>query len=214
MQHTQSIQHSIPNKLYFRIGEVSDLVGVKPYVLRYWESEFSDIRPAKSKSGQRLYKRRDVEVLMKIRNLLYDERFTINGARRRLKDWAHEQGHEFSEPHEPEVVPDELLDDESGLSAGAEETASVAEASLEPQHDISISHPVEAAVPVVAPKSIVVPLRTEFRASQLAQPSIAEFKQSMRDVKPIPTKPQPDNRKLLTKMRRELEDMLQALKMS
>ena len=57
----------IPNKLYFRIGEVSDLVGVRPYVLRYWESEFQDIKPTKSKSGQRLYKRRDVEQLMRIR---------------------------------------------------------------------------------------------------------------------------------------------------
>lgn len=76
----------IPNKLYFRIGEVSDLVGVKPYVLRYWESEFPDIRPSKSKSGQRLYKRRDVELLVRIKELLYDERFTINGARKRLKD--------------------------------------------------------------------------------------------------------------------------------
>jgi DNA-binding transcriptional MerR regulator len=76
----------IPNKLYFRIGEVSDLVGVRPYVLRYWESEFPDIKPTKSKSGQRLYKRRDVEQLMRIRQLLYEERFTIDGARKRLKE--------------------------------------------------------------------------------------------------------------------------------
>ncbi len=76
----------IPNKLYFRIGEVSDLVGVRPYVLRYWESEFPDIKPTKSKSGQRLYKRRDVEQLMKIKQLLYEERFTIDGARKKLKE--------------------------------------------------------------------------------------------------------------------------------
>lgn len=77
---------TIPNKLYFRIGEVASLLGVKPYVLRYWETEFPDIKPTKSKSGQRLYKRRDVETLMKIRELLYEERFTINGARKRLKE--------------------------------------------------------------------------------------------------------------------------------
>lgn len=76
----------IPNKLYFRIGEVSKLISVEPYVLRYWESEFPDIKPSKSKSGQRLYKRRDVEMLVKIKELLYDERYTINGARKRLKD--------------------------------------------------------------------------------------------------------------------------------
>ena len=74
----------IPNKLYFRIGEVADLIGVKPYVLRYWETEFSDIKPVKSKSGQRLYKRRDVEMLFTIRTLLYEKRFTINGARQQL----------------------------------------------------------------------------------------------------------------------------------
>jgi DNA-binding transcriptional MerR regulator len=78
----------MPDKLYFRIGEVSDIVGVKPYVLRYWESEFSDIHPTKSKSGQRLYKRRDVEMLLLIKQLLYEERFTINGARKRLKEIA------------------------------------------------------------------------------------------------------------------------------
>lgn len=76
----------IPNKLYFRIGEVSDLVGVRPYVLRYWETEFPEIKPMKSKSGQRLYKRKDVESLVRIKELLYGERFTIDGARKRLKD--------------------------------------------------------------------------------------------------------------------------------
>lgn len=76
----------IPNKLYFRIGEVSKLLNVEPYVLRYWESEFPDIKPSKSKSGQRLYKRRDVETLVKIKELLYDERYTIDGARKRIKD--------------------------------------------------------------------------------------------------------------------------------
>lgn len=87
-------QYAIPNKLYFRIGEVSDLVGVKPYVLRYWESEFPDIKPSKSKSGQRLYKRRDVELLLRIKELLYEERFTINGARKRLKDFGRVEAKE------------------------------------------------------------------------------------------------------------------------
>ncbi|MFH0798629.1 MAG: MerR family transcriptional regulator [Pseudomonadota bacterium] len=94
----------IPNKLYFRIGEVSDLVGVKPYVLRYWESEFPDIKPTKSKSGQRLYKRRDVEMLVKVKGLLYDERFTINGARKRLKDIGRTDGRESSHSAETEAV--------------------------------------------------------------------------------------------------------------
>ncbi|MBI4238156.1 MAG: MerR family transcriptional regulator [Deltaproteobacteria bacterium] len=83
---TAARRRTVPNKLYFRIGEVSDIVGVKPYVLRYWETEFSDIRPTKSKSGQRLYKRRDVELLLMIRELLYDERYTIDGAKQRLRE--------------------------------------------------------------------------------------------------------------------------------
>lgn len=91
---TALVQGTIPDKLYFRIGEVSDIVGVKPYVLRYWESEFPDVRPTKSKSGQRLYKRRDVELLLRIRELLYQERFTINGARKRLKDSTRSSGDE------------------------------------------------------------------------------------------------------------------------
>lgn len=98
----------IPNKLYFRIGEVSDIVRVKPYVLRYWESEFSDIKPSKSKSGQRLYKRRDVEMLVKIKELLYDERFTINGARKRLKETMKCDGKESE--HAVDGIHDEAAE--------------------------------------------------------------------------------------------------------
>jgi len=87
----------IPNKLYFRIGDVSDIVGVKPYVLRYWESEFPDIKPSKSKSGQRLYKRRDVELLLNIKTLLYNERFTIDGARKQLKEMGRGEGAKAAE---------------------------------------------------------------------------------------------------------------------
>src|SRR5271155_1972680 len=74
----------LPAKLYFRIGEVADLVGVEPHVLRYWEREFRTIRPTKSAKGQRVYSRRDVENLMRVRELLYKEGFTIAGAKKRL----------------------------------------------------------------------------------------------------------------------------------
>ena len=76
----------IPDKVYFKIGEVAEIVGVKPYVLRYWETEFPDIAPAKSKSKQRLYKRKEVEMILRIRDLLYKEKFTIEGARKRLEE--------------------------------------------------------------------------------------------------------------------------------
>lgn len=74
----------IPDKLYFRIGEVADLLGVEPYVLRYWESEFPKLAPKKSGTGHRLYRRKDVELLLKIKHLLYEKRFTIEGARQTL----------------------------------------------------------------------------------------------------------------------------------
>jgi DNA-binding transcriptional MerR regulator len=75
---------SLPPKLYFRIGEVATLVGVEPHVLRYWEREFRSIRPTKSAKGQRVYSRRDVENLMRVRDLLYSEGFTIAGAKKKL----------------------------------------------------------------------------------------------------------------------------------
>src|SRR5215469_17918703 len=80
----------IPDKLYFRIGEVSEILGVEPYVLRYWESEFSQLAPKKSGTGHRLYRRKDVELLLRIKRLLYEERFTIEGARQSLRAAAPE----------------------------------------------------------------------------------------------------------------------------
>lgn len=76
----------IPDKLYFRIGEVARLTGIQPYILRYWESEFPLLQPKKSGTGQRLYRKRDIEIVLKIKQLLYDQRFTIAGAKRRLQD--------------------------------------------------------------------------------------------------------------------------------
>ncbi len=76
---------TLPPKLYFRIGEVASLVGVEPHVLRYWEREFRSIRPTKSAKGQRVYSRRDVENLMRVRELLYAEGFTIAGAKKKLQ---------------------------------------------------------------------------------------------------------------------------------
>src|SRR6186713_2654976 len=75
----------IPDKLYFKIGEVSELLGVEAYVLRYWESEFPVLSPKKSGTGHRLYRRKDVELLLRIKHLLYDKRFTIEGARQSLQ---------------------------------------------------------------------------------------------------------------------------------
>ncbi len=73
-----------PNKLFYRIGEVSRLTGLEPYVLRYWETEFPQIKPGKSSSGQRLYKRKDLDNVLQIKQLLYEEGYTISGARKKL----------------------------------------------------------------------------------------------------------------------------------
>jgi DNA-binding transcriptional MerR regulator len=80
----QSGTPDIPDKLYFKIGEVSDLLGVEPYVLRYWETEFTVLSPKKSGTGHRLYRRKDVELLLRIKHLLYERKFTIEGARQTL----------------------------------------------------------------------------------------------------------------------------------
>lgn len=75
---------AFPDKLFYKIGEVSKITGIEPYVLRYWESEFPFLRPRKSKSGQRIYIKKDLELILDIKNLLYNERYTIAGVRRRL----------------------------------------------------------------------------------------------------------------------------------
>ena len=77
----------IPAKRYFTIGEVSDLCAVKPHVLRYWESQFRFLNPAKNRSGNRVYKGREVELIMLVKHLLYTEKFTIDGARQRIHQY-------------------------------------------------------------------------------------------------------------------------------
>ena len=76
---------SIPEKLYYKIGEVSQITGVEPYVLRYWESEFKIIVPGRTNSKQRLYRRKDLDLILEIKKLLYEEKFTISGAKKKLQ---------------------------------------------------------------------------------------------------------------------------------
>jgi DNA-binding transcriptional MerR regulator len=98
----------IPDKLYFRIGEVSRIAGVPAYVLRFWEKEFPRIKPKRAPSGQRLYRKRDVERILTVKHLLYEKKFTIEGARRRLRK-------DRTEPNRPDEasalaeIRDELL---------------------------------------------------------------------------------------------------------
>jgi len=84
MQNSKPVHKNIPDKLYFRIGEVSKIAGLATYVLRFWETEFPRIRPKRTSSGQRLYTRNDIELILKIKNLLHEKKFTIQGARQHL----------------------------------------------------------------------------------------------------------------------------------
>jgi DNA-binding transcriptional MerR regulator len=104
----------IPEKLYFRIGEVADLCQLPAYVLRFWESEFPQLRPVKSSTGQRMYRRKDVEHVLRIKELLYEQGFTIAGARQQFR--AELQDHKKQHPLPfPSQRPRELAHIRSGL---------------------------------------------------------------------------------------------------
>jgi len=75
----------LPDKMFYKIGEVSQILGLKPFVIRYWESEFKQLRPSKNETGQRVYRKKDILILQRIKELLYEELYTIPGARRRLE---------------------------------------------------------------------------------------------------------------------------------
>jgi DNA-binding transcriptional MerR regulator len=91
----------LPDKLFFKIGEVAQLVGVRPHVLRYWESEFSALRPLKTRGAHRVYRRRDVELAVLLRRLLHDEGLTVSGAKKRLRESGRDR---VSSPSDPAAV--------------------------------------------------------------------------------------------------------------
>ncbi|HQM44442.1 MAG: MerR family transcriptional regulator [Syntrophaceae bacterium] len=94
----------IPEKAYFRIGEVSKILNVEPYVIRYWETEFKTVKPSRTKTDQRLYRKKDVEELLTIRNLLYEQRFTISGAKQQLLKTRSEE-----QPRTPSDQEEKLI---------------------------------------------------------------------------------------------------------
>jgi DNA-binding transcriptional MerR regulator len=105
----------IPDKLYFRIGEVSSLCRLPAYVLRFWETEFPQLKPVKSSTGQRMYRQRDVENVLHIKKLLYDEGFTIAGARQQLKDEAKPQKRQSGLPFPKQDKSESLKKVRQGL---------------------------------------------------------------------------------------------------
>jgi len=112
----------IPEKLFFRIGEVCDLIKVQPHVLRYWETEFPMLAPQKNRAGQRVYRRKDVEMVFRIRDLLYEEKFTIAGAKKRLLDEIRGSSGRSRQPDDAEEIEKE----EPELEPAPTQNASVA----------------------------------------------------------------------------------------
>ena len=114
-----SVTTELPDRLYFKIGEVTKIVGVKPYVLRYWETEFSMIRPGKTRSKHRLYRRRDVQTLLEIKRLLHTERYTIEGAKRCLKTpQKPEKPDKAEKPEKPEKLTPAARKEQMALPLG------------------------------------------------------------------------------------------------
>jgi DNA-binding transcriptional MerR regulator len=119
---------SIPAKRYFTIGEVGELCGVKPHVLRYWEQEFTQLRPIKRRGNRRYYQHHEVLMIRRIRDLLYEQGFTISGARNKMQELAQAQKGLKKDLIENDSLDDELLDDfdEDGTPSEALEKASMA----------------------------------------------------------------------------------------
>jgi DNA-binding transcriptional MerR regulator len=119
---------SIPAKRYFTIGEVGELCGVKPHVLRYWEQEFTQLRPIKRRGNRRYYQHHEVLMIRRIRDLLYEQGFTISGARNKMQELAQAQKGLKKDVLENGLLDDELLDDfdEEGAPSAALENASMA----------------------------------------------------------------------------------------
>ena len=124
---------SIPAKRYFTIGEVGELCGVKPHVLRYWEQEFTQLRPVKRRGNRRYYQHHEVLMIRRIRDLLYEQGFTISGARNKMQELAHAQKGYRKDPlatteiednsSEALEVDDEMLEDEAEFAGPALESA-------------------------------------------------------------------------------------------
>ncbi|HET9742949.1 MAG TPA: MerR family transcriptional regulator [Terriglobales bacterium] len=114
-KHKPTSEIAIPDKLYFRIGEVAKLCSLPAYVLRFWETEFPQLKPNKSSTNQRLYRRKDVENVVRVKRLLYEEGYTIPGARQMLKSEARQDHKQSALPFQEATRTAELRDIKQGL---------------------------------------------------------------------------------------------------
>jgi DNA-binding transcriptional MerR regulator len=132
-------ERKIPNKLFFKIGEVCELTDIQPYVLRYWETEFPTLAPAKNSSGQRIYRRRDIETVIRIKELLYGEGFTVAGARKKIEQ---EQAGRVDTPVSSAVLETAFEGVEPDVKIGPTPSAAAIRAAM--------AHPPSSAEPAVA----------------------------------------------------------------
>lgn len=149
----------IPEKLFFKIGEVCELIKVQPHVLRYWETEFPMLAPQKNRAGQRVYRRKDVEMVLRIRDLLYEEKFTIAGAKKKLQDELRSSSRTRQTPRE--TPPVEMPQTEAppveapALEAPALEALPAPSALevREPEPPVAPAPPIPASVTVISPQA-------------------------------------------------------------
>ncbi len=189
----------IPAKRYFTIGEVSELCGVKPHVLRYWEQEFTQLRPMKRRGNRRYYQHHEVLLVRRIRQLLYEEGFTINGARNRLGDAAGSLGRARSSAAAGESWPSEALAD--GMAADAAQAAALAAAAS--------PAPASRSRPPARGNSENDPSPVPAAATQLrAGIEPTEFQQEL-PFEPVALPPDVADR--LARVRAELESVLRLL---
>jgi DNA-binding transcriptional MerR regulator len=169
----KTVTPEIPDKLYFRIGDVAQLCQVPAYVLRFWETEFPQLKPNKGGTGQRLYRKRDVEMALRIKSLLYDQGYTIPGARQvfKVEAKARETATPFDTPTAPAPAP-ALVPMEGGANAPAADKSAKIEARLralrqEMQELVAMLGSPASAVeaPIVRPKALRPRLVTDSRPS-------------------------------------------------
>jgi DNA-binding transcriptional MerR regulator len=139
----------LPDKLFFKIGEVADIVGVKPHALRYWEMEFPALRPKKTRGAHRQYSRKDVELAMLIKQLLHDEGYTIPGARKRIRDLGR---HQRTSPPEPRAVREVALRAE--LLGLRQQLTELLDQLAESENDVVETSQVQVTVHKVVPATV------------------------------------------------------------
>jgi DNA-binding transcriptional MerR regulator len=130
----------IPNKLFFKIGEVCELTDTQPYVLRYWESEFPSLAPAKNSSGQRIYRRRDIETVLHIKQLLYEEGFTIAGAKKKIEaDAGKPDAAADKEPKQDSFLDDADVDADADTDGDADRDRGARQGSKAPVTTVKVN---------------------------------------------------------------------------